>query len=168
MLNETFSVVFKQRAIMSSYVEMEKMEKLQQCNLVEFEKFSFTLCCSEVSGDLLSWYCINTRNCPKCTATTNFTQIPSFFTQCKKTHSILPSKYRTWILAFSTNFCTIDIDLSGNTIWPPASGFQKLAKIGHFGHFKLTFVHSKCKHSLLRSQCWMRLFSVIVKHRILT
>ena len=32
-----------------------------------------------------------------------------------------------WILAFSTNFCTIEIDLSGNTVWPPASGFQKLA-----------------------------------------
>ena len=32
------------------------------------------------------------------------------------------------ILAFSTNFCTIKIDLSGNTVWPQALGFQKLAK----------------------------------------
>ena len=27
-----------------------------------------------------------------------------------------------------------------------------------FWHFWLTFGHSKCKHSSLRSQCWMRLF----------
>ena len=31
------------------------------------------------------------------------------------------------ILAFSTNFCPIEIDLSGNTVWPQASGSQKLA-----------------------------------------
>ena len=57
------------------------------------------------------------------------------------------------ILAFSTNFCPIKSDLSGNTVWPQASGFQKLTKMD-----QLTFVHSKCKCSLLRSQCWMRLF----------
>ena len=62
-----------------------------------------------------------------------------------------------WILAFSTNFCPIKIDLSGNTVWPQAPGFQKLAKMDHFWHFKITFVHSKCKRSSLRSQCWMRL-----------
>ena len=28
----------------------------------------------------------------------------------------------------------------------------------HFWHFSWTFVHSKCKRSSLRSQCWMRLF----------
>ena len=55
-------------------------------------------------------------------------------------------------------FCLIKTDLSGNTIWPQASGFQKLAKMDHFWHFQLTFVHSKCKRSSLRSQCWMRLF----------
>ena len=62
-----------------------------------------------------------------------------------------------WILAFSTNFCPIKTDLSGNTVWPLASGCQKLAKIDHFSHFHLTFVHSKCKRSSLRSQCWMRM-----------
>ena len=62
------------------------------------------------------------------------------------------------ILVFSTNFCPNKTDLSGNTVWPQASGFQKLAKMDHFWHFKLTFVHSKCKRSSLRSQCWMRLF----------
>ena len=40
-----------------------------------------------------------------------------------------------WVLAFSTNFCPIKTDLSGNTIWPQASGFQKLAKMIHFGIF---------------------------------
>ena len=44
------------------------------------------------------------------------------------------------ILAFSTNFFPIKIDLSGNTVWPQASDFQKLAKMDQFWHFKLTFV----------------------------
>ena len=45
------------------------------------------------------------------------------------------SKCRIWILAFSTNFCPIKSDLSGNTVWPQASGFQKLDKKNHFWHF---------------------------------
>ena len=40
-----------------------------------------------------------------------------------------------WIVAFSTNFCPIKTDLSGNTVWPQASVFQKLAKMDHFRHF---------------------------------
>ena len=39
------------------------------------------------------------------------------------------------ILAFSTNFCPNKTDLSGNTVWPQASGFQKLAKLTIFGIF---------------------------------
>ena len=62
------------------------------------------------------------------------------------------------ILAFSTNFCPIKIDLSGSTVWPLASRFPKLAKLSNFGILNWTFAHSKCKRSLLRSQCWMRLF----------
>ena len=38
-------------------------------------------------------------------------------------------------LAISTNFCPITIDLWGNTVWPQASGFQKLVKMDHFWHF---------------------------------
>ena len=34
----------------------------------------------------------------------------------------------------------------------------------HFWHFWYTFVHSKCKRSSVRSQCWMRHFYVIFKH----
>ena len=39
------------------------------------------------------------------------------------------------ILAFSTIFCPIKIDLSGNTVWPQALDFQKLAKLAIFGIF---------------------------------
>ena len=45
------------------------------------------------------------------------------------------SKCRIWILAFFTNFCPIKTDLSGNTVWPQALGFQKLAKLTTFGIF---------------------------------
>ena len=41
---------------------------------------------------------------------------------------------------------------------PKKSHFQKITKFDHFWHFSSTFVHSKCKCSSLRSQCWMRLF----------
>ena len=34
----------------------------------------------------------------------------------------------------------IKCDLSGNTVWPQALGFKKLAKMDHFWHFWLTFV----------------------------
>ena len=34
----------------------------------------------------------------------------------------------------------------------------------YFWQFWLFFFHSKCKRSSLRSQCWMRLFSVIFQH----
>ena len=60
-----------------------------------------------------------------------------------------------WILAFSTNFCLIKIELSGNTVWPKTQFYQKLAI---FGVFKWIFVHSKWKRSSLRSQYWLRLF----------
>ena len=39
------------------------------------------------------------------------------------------------ILAFSTNFCPIKTDMSGNTVGPQASGFQKLPKMDLFWHF---------------------------------
>ena len=71
------------------------------------------------------------------------------------------SKCRIWFflnLAFSTKFCPIKTGLSGNTVWPQASGFQKLAKMDHFVAFLSNFGHSKCKRSSLRSQFWMRLF----------
>ena len=39
------------------------------------------------------------------------------------------------ILAFFANFWPIKTDLSGNTVWPQALGFQKLAKMDNFWHF---------------------------------
>ena len=44
-----------------------------------------------------------------------------------------------WILAFSINFGPIKTDLSGNTVWQQASGFQKLAKMDHFLAFLINF-----------------------------
>ena len=44
------------------------------------------------------------------------------------------------------------LKLSGNTVWPQASGSQKLAKIDHFWLF------NELLSTPLRSQCWMRLF----------
>ena len=57
------------------------------------------------------------------------------------------SHFNFWIMAFPTIFCPIKTDLSGNTVWPQASSFQKLVKMDHFWHFELTFVQSKCKRS---------------------
>ena len=64
------------------------------------------------------------------------------------------AKCRTFdfsILSFSTHFCPIKSDLPGNTVWPQASGFQKLVKRTILGD-------SKCKRNSLRSLCRMRLF----------
>ena len=43
------------------------------------------------------------------------------------------------IVAFFTNFCLMKNDLSGNTVWQQATGFQKLAKIDHFLAFLMNF-----------------------------
>ena len=43
------------------------------------------------------------------------------------------------ILEFSTNFCPIKSDLSGNTIWMQASGVHKVAKMNHFWYFLINF-----------------------------
>ena len=45
------------------------------------------------------------------------------------------------ILAFSTIFRPIKVDMSGNTVWPQASGFQKIAKIDHSWNFQWFFVN---------------------------
>ena len=39
------------------------------------------------------------------------------------------------ILAISNNFYPFNSDLTGNTVWTQASGFQKLAKLTIFGIF---------------------------------
>ena len=62
------------------------------------------------------------------------------------------------VFDFSTNFCPFKTDFSANTIWPKSSGFQKFAKMDRFWYFLLSFVHSKCNRSSLRSQCGRRLF----------
>ena len=39
------------------------------------------------------------------------------------------------ILALSTNFCPIKVDLSGNTAWSPASGYQNMPFWAFFRNF---------------------------------
>ena len=62
-----------------------------------------------------------------------------------------------WILVSSTNFCPIISDMSGNTVWPQASGFQKFAKFAKFAKLIIFAIFAnfclKCK-----SFYWMRLF----------
>ena len=45
------------------------------------------------------------------------------------------SRLNFWILAFFDNFCPIKIDLSGNSNWLQASGFQNSPKLTIFGIF---------------------------------
>ena len=64
-----------------------------------------------------------------------------------------------------TIICLIKSDLSGNTVWPQASGFQKIANMDNFWPFQLTFVHSNCKRSSLGSLAKSNAtFSVIFKY----
>ena len=51
--------------------------------------------------------------------------------------------YKFFNLGISINFCPIKSDLSGNTVWPQASGFQKLTKIDHFLAFLMNFCQLK-------------------------
>ena len=93
----------------------------------------------------------------------NLTKTAPLFLQTTYTYTVFENQPKMShlsfrILAFSTNFCPFQIDLSGNTVWPQASDFLKLAKMGIFWHLWFTYVHSNCKHSSLRSQCYMRLF----------
>ena len=70
---------------------------------------------------------------------TTFSQYFRFFhpiflpTHCLKSSKM--SHLNFSILALFTIFCLIKISISGNTVLPQASTFQKLAKIDHFGHF---------------------------------
>ena len=73
--------------------------------------------------------------------------------QAKRAHIIWKSLKRAHL-----NFCPIKTDLSGNTVWPLASDFQKLAKMDHFWHFYLTLVQTLL--AMLNET-----FSVIFKHR---
>ena len=49
------------------------------------------------------------------------------------------SRLSLLILALSTNFCSIEIDLSGNTLLPQAPSFSKSRQIGPFLAFLMNF-----------------------------
>ena len=58
-----------------------------------------------------------------------------YYTTVTLIQNVWKSHLNFRILPFSTNFCPIKIDLSGNTVWPQASGFQKLVNLTIFGIF---------------------------------
>ena len=68
------------------------------------------------------------------------------------------------MLAFSSNFCTIKNDLSGNTVWLQGSGFQKLAQINQFLAFLMNFCQLKMQIQLASLAMMNETFSVIFKH----
>ena len=65
--------------------------------------------------------------------------------------------------AFSTNFWPIKTDLSCNTVLPQALGFQKLAKMDHFGIFN-ELLSTKIVTQLASLAMLYETFSVIFKH----
>ena len=68
-----------------------------------------------------------------------FSRKNSWKTINRKMHCVWKSSKMShlnfWSMVFSTNFCQIKIDLSGNTVWLQVSGFQKFAKLTNFWHF---------------------------------
>ena len=71
-----------------------------------------------------------------------YLKLGPFFSRSDQTKSVPQCLKITQNVSFESfnfgnfqQFCYIRIDLSGNTVWPQASGFQKLAKMDHFGHF---------------------------------
>ena len=88
---------------------------------------SFTYCCDDV--DLLMFLLLHTCRLNR----------HSVWKSPKMSHLNFS------ILAFTTNFCPIKIDMSGNTVWQQASSFQKNRQIVPFLAFLINFFHSKCK-----------------------
>ena len=65
--------------------------------------------------------------------------IPTFISLLEPPHIVWKllkmSHLNFLILAILANFCPIKSDLSGNTVWPQASDFQKLPKMDNYWHF---------------------------------
>ena len=67
---------------------------------------------------------------------TNFVQETRIKTCCRTLHNVRKWPKMSYLnFAFSNNFCPIQNDLSGNTVCPKGSVFQKLAKWTIFGIF---------------------------------
>ena len=73
------------------------------------------------------------------------------------------SKCGFLILAFSSIFVQLKVTCLVTLFDRKLQVFKNSPVIDHFWSI---FVHSKCKRSSLHSQCWMRFFSVIFKHRV--
>ena len=68
------------------------------------------------------------------------------------------------LYSHAPNFCPIKIDLFGNTVWPQATGFQKLSKMETILGIlnQLLFPHNVNASLAMLNET----FSVIFKHRV--
>ena len=59
------------------------------------------------------------------------------------------------ILAFSANFCQIKANLSDNTVWPQALGYQKFVKMHLLGIFnELLYIQNINVARIIRNVEW--------------
>ena len=87
-----------------------------------------------------------------------------YFVKARKKRSTLfenYSKCRIWVYEFwhfPPIFVLLKLTCLVTLFDRKLQVFKNSPKWNIFGHFQLTFVHSKCKHNSLCSQRWMRLF----------
>ena len=62
-------------------------------------------------------------------------QFLNSFSSCKLQKKFQNVMFEFFKFGSFHQFCTFKTDLSGNTVWPQASGFKKIAKIDRFGIF---------------------------------
>ena len=94
-----------------------------------------------------------------------FNQIGTAYSSIKRRWSLKTTstmfvnytKCRIWIFQFR-HFPLLKVTCLVTLFVCKLQDFLKVAKMDNFWHFKLTFVHSKCKRSSLRSPSWMRFF----------
>ena len=114
---------------------MPIMKKLQKMNCSSRKKFKNEIFLKQkkIHEYVLLFYILKSKTLKKKISWINHMNLFSVYTLFENY-----SKCRILIfgiLAFSTNFCPIKTDLSGNTVRPQASDFQKLAKMDHFWPF---------------------------------
>ena len=141
ILSEIWLVFAKKcRIVSTSRLFNEKNAKI--CQNIAQQHWSIGLGCVRSKLQNLIFLCRLCLATPTPTVCSSSIQAPDKRVACllahdKQYYTLFEnySKCRIWILAFSTKFCPIKTDLSGNTVWPKASGFQKLLKMDHFWHF---------------------------------
>ena len=87
------------------------------------------------------------KHCFKVLSTANQSCLPKFSSleavvaQSQTRHSVWKSPKMSLLNfgIFHQFFDLFKTDLSGNSVWPQALGFQKLTKLDHFWHFLMNF-----------------------------